>query len=79
MNYKLLYKIELEAHRKTIDIANEDILRLIKEKHKLQKEVESLQNELESIINKYNAEKIQKEDYRLIRVEYYAQNNRRNN
>ena len=72
MNYKLLYKIELEAHQKTINIANEDILRLIKEKNKLQKEVKSLENELESIINKYNAEKIQKEDYRLIRVEYYA-------
>jgi peptidoglycan hydrolase CwlO-like protein len=74
MNYKLLYDLEKEAHRETFDKCNEEVIRLIKEKHKLQKEVKSLENELESIINKYNAEKIQKEEQeiKLIRVEYYA-------
>jgi Mg2+ and Co2+ transporter CorA len=76
VNYELLYRMELEAHNKTIDVANEDILRLIREKQKVQKELESLKSLLESkndlIESLMKKENQQVEDYKLVKVEYYA-------
>ena len=88
MNYELLYKLEREAHQETFDKCNDEVIRLIKEKNKLQKEVESLQNELESIINDRYDEHYHVVDnttghcvtcgenvdkeYKLVKVEYYA-------
>ena len=76
MNYELLYKMEREAHQETFDKCNDEVIRLIREKQKLQKELESLNSVLQakndlidSLMKKQNQ---QVEDYKLVKVEYYA-------
>ena len=83
MNYELLYKMEREAHQETFDKCNDEVIRLIREKQKLQKELESLGNlmnstkELNETLMKTvnileNQQQEECKDYKLVKVEYYA-------
>jgi len=77
MNYELLYKLEREAHQETFNKCNEEVIRLIREKQKVQKELESLESVLQakndlidSLMEKENQQ--EDKDYKLVKVEYYA-------
>lgn len=66
MNYELLWKLEQEAHKETI----EEVSRLIREKIELQKLL-ALKNETIVTLMKGEEPNLEK-DFKLVKVEYYA-------
>ena len=66
MNYELLWRMEQEAHQETM----KEVTRLIREKIELQ-DLLALKNETIVTLMKGEEPNI-KENYKLVKVEYYA-------
>jgi len=66
LNYQLLWRLEQEAHQETM----KEVTRLIREKQKIQ-DLLALKNETIVTLMK-GEEPNMEENYKLVKVEYYA-------